>query len=59
MLVMTSIDKFWITLALAATNTYIIEVYNSDVRLYGIAFCNFLGKFCVTLFPTFCLFLYG
>jgi len=48
---MLSADKFWITVATATSNTFILEAYNSDVRAYGVSFCFIFGKLGGMSFP--------
>ena len=46
-----SIARFWMSMAFIITITYTLEIYNTDVRTYGLGICNFVGRIAGIIFP--------
>jgi len=58
LILISSFSKFWSTISFTITNTYITEVYNTDVRNLGLGLVYSFGKISCVFLPYICVSLY-
>jgi len=58
LLLISSVSKFWSTISIGITNTYIIEVFNTDDRNLAYRFIYSFSKFISVALPYICVNLY-